>query len=89
MQRLSGAAKPRPVDLDVLSVAHRAEGDGLARLPATAPFLAPGDVVQWRYGPASTRCGWCGTTSAAWSRGSPPTPRLIAWRPADGRRAAR
>jgi hypothetical protein len=53
MQRLSVAATPRPVDLDVLSSLHRAEGDGPWLPAGTEPFLAPGDVVQWRY---STRC---------------------------------
>lgn len=53
MQRLTGAASPRPVDLDLLSSLHRAEGDG-RWLPAGAgPFLAEGDIVQWRY---ATRC---------------------------------
>jgi hypothetical protein len=53
MQRLTGRASPRPVDLDTLSSLHRAEGDGPWRPAGPPPFLAPGDVVQWRY---STRC---------------------------------
>ena len=53
MQRLTDTASPRPVDLDVLSALHQAEGDG-PWLPAGAgPFLGAGDVVQWRY---ATRC---------------------------------
>ncbi|GAA5120004.1 DUF402 domain-containing protein [Alloalcanivorax gelatiniphagus] len=51
MQRLSGPASPRPVDLDVLATLHRAEGDGPWRPAGAAPFLAPGDAVHWRYGP--------------------------------------
>ncbi len=53
MQRLTGTAAPRPVDLEVLSALRSAEGDG-PWLPAGAgPFLAVGDPVQWRY---ATRC---------------------------------
>lgn len=48
MQRLSGAAAPREVDLALLEE-HRSVG---ARWPVagTGPFLAPGEVVQWCYG---------------------------------------
>lgn len=53
MQRLTGAASPRPVDLDVLSALHRSEGDGPWRPAGAAPYFAEGDVVQWRY---ATRC---------------------------------
>ena len=53
MQRLTGAASPRAVDLDALSALHRAEGDGPWRPAGGAPFLAAGEVVQWRY---ATRC---------------------------------
>ena len=53
MQRLVGAASPRPVDLDLLSALHRAEGNGPWTPAGPPPFLAPGDVVQWRY---ATRC---------------------------------
>ena len=53
MQRLTGTAAPRPVDLGLLSALHRAEGDGLWVPAGAAPFLAAGDVVQWRY---ATRC---------------------------------
>ena len=51
MQRVTGAASPRPVDLVLLEGLRQAEGDG-PWLPAGggAPFLADGDVVQWRYG---------------------------------------
>ena len=51
MQRLTGVAAPRPVALEVLDELRQAEGDG-PWLPAGggAPFLAAGDVVQWRYG---------------------------------------
>lgn len=53
MQRLSGAADPRPVDLAALEPLRRAEGDGPWTPAGGAPFLAEGDVVQWRY---ATRC---------------------------------
>lgn len=48
MQRLTGAASPREVDLSVLEE-HRSVGAGW-RVAGTGPFLAPGDVVQWCYG---------------------------------------
>lgn len=50
MQRLSGRAEPREVDLALLEDLRRAEGDGPWHPAGTAPFLAEGDVVQWRYG---------------------------------------
>ncbi|RYC13814.1 DUF402 domain-containing protein [Nocardioides zhouii] len=53
MQRLSGAASPRPVDLEVLSPLQVAEGAGPWCPAGAGPFLAVGDVVQWRY---ATRC---------------------------------
>ena len=53
MQRLTGAASPRAIHLDVLSALHAAEGDGPWRPAGAGPFLAVGDVVQWRY---ATRC---------------------------------
>lgn len=50
MQRLTGGAARRPVDLTVLE-AHRLVGrdDGWTDA-GTGPFLAPGEVVLWRYG---------------------------------------
>lgn len=53
MQRLTGDAEPRPVDLELLAALHRAEGDGPWLPAGDASFLAAGDVVQWRY---ATRC---------------------------------
>jgi hypothetical protein len=53
MQRLTGAAMPRPVDLDVLAPLHVAEGDGPWRPAGDAPYLTVGEVVQWRY---ASRC---------------------------------
>jgi hypothetical protein len=53
MQRLSGGASPRAVDLDALSALRLAETDGSWVRPGVGPFLAEGAVVQWRYG---TRC---------------------------------
>ncbi|CAM3516582.1 DUF402 domain-containing protein [Nocardioides zeicaulis] len=50
MARLSGPASPREVDLAVLEGLRRSEGDGPWRPAGTAPFLAEGAVVQWRYG---------------------------------------
>ncbi|MBS2937695.1 DUF402 domain-containing protein [Nocardioides sp. J2M5] len=50
MQRLTGAAAPREVDLAVLDDLRRAEGDGPWRPAGTRPFLPAGEVVQWRYG---------------------------------------
>jgi hypothetical protein len=50
MQRLSGRASSRPVDLDLLGSLRQAEGDGPWSPAGAAPFLAAGDVVQWRYG---------------------------------------
>lgn len=50
MQRLSGAASPRPVDLAVLE-RERNVGSGPDWRPAgSEPFLAPGDPILWRYG---------------------------------------
>lgn len=50
MQRLSGRASPRPVDLPALESLRQAEGDGPWTEAGRAPHLSPGDVVQWRYG---------------------------------------
>jgi hypothetical protein len=53
MQRLHGVADPRPVDLEALEAVRRSEGDGPWTPAGREPFLAEGDVVQWRY---ATRC---------------------------------
>jgi hypothetical protein len=53
MQRLTGSASPRPVDLELLSELHVAEGEGPWRPAGAGPFLGAGDVLQWRY---ATRC---------------------------------
>jgi len=53
MQRLTGVAAPRPVDLEVLVSQHKAEGEGPWVPAGVPPFLSFGSVVQWRY---STRC---------------------------------
>jgi hypothetical protein len=50
MQRLTGRASSRPVDLARLEPLRQSEGDGPWTAAGRAPFLAPGDVVQWRYG---------------------------------------
>ena len=50
MQRLSGVASPTPVDLTLLASLRLAEGDGPWTDAGHEPFLAPADVVQWRYG---------------------------------------
>jgi hypothetical protein len=53
MQRLSGVASPRTVDLDVLAPLSLAEAERPWVRAGAGPFLSTGDVVQWRYG---TRC---------------------------------
>lgn len=50
MTRLVGSAHPREVDLAALASLRQAEGDGPWSAAGAAPFLAEGDVVQWRYG---------------------------------------
>lgn len=50
MQRLTGAATSRAVDLALLEGLRLAEGDGPWSPAGARPFLAAGDVVQWRYG---------------------------------------
>lgn len=50
MQRLSGGATPREVDLTLLEGLRRAESEGPWRPAGAGPFLAEGAVVQWRYG---------------------------------------
>ena len=50
MTRLVGPAQSRPVDLELLEPLRQAEGAGPWTVAGSAPFLALGDVVQWRYG---------------------------------------
>jgi hypothetical protein len=50
MTRLVGPAQARPVDLGLLESLRQAEGAGPWTVAGSAPFLAPGDVVHWRYG---------------------------------------
>lgn len=53
MQRLSGAAAQRDVDLGLLSTLRLAETERPWAQAGVGPFLPAGAVVQWRYG---TRC---------------------------------
>lgn len=53
MQRLSGAARPRRVDLGLLTSQHKAEVEHPWVPAGSGPFLPVGSVVQWRY---SVRC---------------------------------
>ncbi len=50
MQRLTGPATPRLVELDLLEDLRQAEGDGPWSPAGAGSMLAVGDVVQWRYG---------------------------------------
>jgi hypothetical protein len=50
MTRLVGPARSRAVDLDLLEPLRQAEGPGPWSTAGAAPFLAAGEVVQWRYG---------------------------------------
>lgn len=50
MMRLTGAATPRTVDLDVLEPERNVGTGPEWRDAGTGPFLAPGDTVLWRYG---------------------------------------
>ena len=85
MQRLTGVADPRPVDLDLLSGLRSAEGDGPWLPAGDAPFLEGGDLVQWRYGP---RCDPMRVVRdderglVAWLAEDT---EILAWAPADGR----
>ena len=48
MQRLSGPVEARPVDLTLLEPERNVGADW--RAAGGRPFLAPGDVLVWRYG---------------------------------------
>lgn len=50
MTRLVGPPQSRAVDLGLLETSRQAEGGGPWSRAGAAPFLAAGDVVQWRYG---------------------------------------
>lgn len=50
MTRLVGPAQARDIDLELLEPLRQPEGGGPWTAAGSAPFLAPGDVVQWRYG---------------------------------------
>ena len=50
MQRLTGAATPRPVDLRVLEVERLLGVEPGWHVPGDLPFWEPGAEIAWRYG---------------------------------------
>ncbi len=85
MQRLSGVARARPVDLAVLEQ-ERNVGTGEDWRPAgSGPFLSAGDPVMWRYGRAIDPMRVVRDDErglVAWLANDA---EMIAWHPADGR----
>ena len=85
MQRLTGSATARPVDLELLDTLRLAESYGPWTAAGSAPFLSPGDVVQWRYGRSCDPMRVVRDDERGLVAWLADATDLLAWTPADGR----
>ncbi len=85
MQRLTGAATPRAVDLGVLEQERNLGAGPEWRDAGTGPFLAPGDLVLWRYGRSIDPMRVVRDDERGLVAWLAEDAELVAWHPADGR----
>jgi len=86
MTRLVGPAAPRPVDLGLLETQRWPGPDDGWRWHGTRPFLDPGDVLLWRYGPRVEPVRVVRDDESGLVVWLAEHTDIVAWVPTDGRR---
>ena len=85
MTRLSGLATPREVDLALLETERLVDAREGWREGGTGPFLAPGDVLLWRYGRRLEPMRVVRDDERGLVAWLAEDTEVVAWAPADGR----
>ena len=85
MQRLTGAAAPRPVDLGLLEPERNVGAGPEWRDAGTAPFLATGDPLLWRYGRSIDPMRVVRDDERGLVAWLAEDTELLSWQPTDGR----